>query len=158
MKIAIGADHRGFELKEFLKKNIDSNYATWTDVGTFDQQRTDYPLYTLPVCLEVLKASVDCGILICGSGAGMSIAANRFSYIYAALVWNEDVARISKEDDNSNIIVLPADFIDNELAKKIVISWLNAKFKGGRYKKRIDMIDIINPDNIDNNNNNNCCG
>jgi ribose 5-phosphate isomerase B len=144
MKIAIGADHRGYELKEYLKNNLNNSFnIKWVDVGTHDIKRTDYPLYTLPVCLEVLQGSVQAGILICGTGVGMAIAANRFSHIYAGIAWNEEVARLNKEHDNVNILILPADFITNELAVKIVQAWLSAEFKGDRYKTRLDMIDAI---------------
>lgn len=157
MRIAIGSDHRGFELKKLIIEKYNKDEIKWTDVGTGDTQRTDYPVYTLPVCLEILQGTADAGILICGSGVGMSIAANRFSNIYAALVWNEEVARLSKEHDNANILILPADFISNEQAFSMIHAWLNAQFKGDRYKTRLDMIDMITQE-VFSPSNNNCCG
>lgn len=144
MRIAIGADHKGFELKEYIKKNF--NYEQnikWIDVGTNNNTRTDYPLYTLPVCLKVLQGSADVGILISSTGVGMSIAANRFSQIYAGIAWSEEVARLNKEQNNVNILILPADFINQEQSFKILNAWLSAEFKGERYKLRLNMIDVI---------------
>lgn len=173
MRIAIGSDHRGFKLKEYLREKIkmnDQNKIEWIDCGAFNDTRSDYPEFAVPVCNEVEDENADCGILICGTGVGMSIAANKFLTIYAALAWSEEVAKASREDDNSNILVLPSDFVSNELAEKIIFAWINAKFKGGDYQKRIDMINEISGtviaeilDEIDemssskNNNNDTCC-
>ncbi|MDR3646614.1 MAG: ribose 5-phosphate isomerase B [Candidatus Babeliales bacterium] len=139
MRIAIGADHRGFQLKEFIKEQFSE--ITFNDVGAFDNERSDYPEFTLRVCVELLQGSADLAILICGTGVGMSIAANRFSGIYAGLAWNEEIAKLNKEHDNANILILPADFVTNENAIKIINSWLNAEFLGGRHKERLEMID-----------------
>ena len=145
MKIAIGADHRGFLFKEMLKKNksIARYDIEWVDFGAGDNQRSDYPLFVTPVCKALQAGQAQKGILICGSGVGMSIAANRFAGIYAALVWNEDVARVSCEDDNANILVLPSDFISADNVVPIVAAWLSATFKNGHYQKRLTMIDQL---------------
>lgn len=145
----MGSDHRGFELKQLIRDNFVKDAEIEEDIklldlGCYDSERTDYPLYTLPVCLEVLQGSAQAGILFCGTGIGMSIAANRFSHIYAGIAWNEEVARRAKEDDNVNILVLPADYLTFDSAAKIINVWLKAEFKGGRYKARLDMIDSIN--------------
>ncbi len=147
MRIAIGSDHRGFDLKNKLQNSVFNEEIKWIDVGTDNQDKVDYPLFALPVCLEVLQGSADLGILICGSGIGMSIAANRFSQIYAALVWNEEVAKSAKEKNNANILILPANFITDVEAKNIVQAWLKAEFLGAEYQKRINMIDAINDTN-----------
>lgn len=143
MKIALGTDHRGFMLKELLKKhaNLASIPIEWVDFGAFDANRSDYPIFVDKVCAAMASKSADYGILLCGSGVGMSIAANRTPGIYAALVWNPEVARASKEDDNANVLVLPADYISEVQMLAIVTAWLGATFKGGRYQERIDMID-----------------
>ena len=143
MKIALGTDHRGFVLKELLKKhaNLASQQIEWIDFGAFDANRSDYPVFVDKVCAAMSSKSVDYGILLCGSGVGMSIAANRHPGIYAALVWNQEVARASKEDDNANVLVLPADFISEVQMLAMVTAWLGVTFKGGRYQERIDMID-----------------
>lgn len=143
LRIAIGVDHRGFKLKEYLLSlsKINTTNIIWTDVGTYTSERTDYPIYTKKVVNLILEKKVDLGILACGSGIGMAIAANRFKDIYAGLVWNADIAKSAKEDDNVNVLVLPADFVTLDLAKDIISNWLGAKFKGDRYAERIAMID-----------------
>lgn len=137
-KILIAADHRGYNLKEFLKTNVEL-----TDYGTNSTESIDYPLLVPSVCKELQKNASYNAILICGSGVGMSIAANRFKGIYAALCWNKDISRKAKEDDNANILILPADFISNKVALDTVNSWLKSKFKGGKYQRRINQIDNI---------------
>jgi ribose 5-phosphate isomerase B len=139
MKISIGADHRGFALKQELIKHFHD--TTWLDVGTFDTSRTHYPIFARRVCESVLSQEVDAGILICGSGVGASIAANRHKKIYAALCWNKTVARVAREHDGSNVLVLPADFVSEQEAFAICDAWLSASFKGGVYQDRLTMID-----------------
>lgn len=142
MKIAIGTDHRGYDQKEFLKRTlyIPDTSIEWLDCGTFSKERTDYPVYAQKVCVAIQKKEADYGILLCGSGVGMSIAANRFFGIYAALVWNDTVAQLAKEDDNANVLVIPSDFMDEHMLSKSVIAWLLATFKEGRYQQRISII------------------
>ncbi len=139
MKICIGSDHRGFELKENIIEFY-KNYE-WIDVGTDSSEVTDYPLYAQAVCAAILEKKVDSGILLCGSGIGISIAANRFKGIYAALCWSPEVARLAKEDDNVNVLVLPADFISLSQAVSCIDIWQKTAFKGGRYAKRLNLID-----------------
>ncbi len=139
MKISIGADHRGVELKKKLIEHFTE--IEWIDQGADNGDRPDYPIYARRVCSDVLDGKADYGILICGSGIGMSIAANRFNGIYAGLCWSVDVARLAKEDDGVNVLVLPVDFITSRQACEIVFSWLDATFKGGRYQERLEMLD-----------------
>jgi ribose 5-phosphate isomerase B len=143
IRIVLGADHRGYALKEFLKQQQTIAHYTisWFDVGTHSQERTDYPLFAQSACKVMLEGIADYGILLCGTGVGMAIAANRFKGIYAGLVWNTEIARLSKEDDNTNILVLPSDYMHNEQALEILHVWLKAEFKQGRYQERITMID-----------------
>lgn len=142
MNIAIGSDHRGFECKAYLKQYVvgTEDPIAWIDVGAFDDERSDYPVFSEAVTYSVLNKEADFGVLICGSGVGMGIVANRFSGIFAGVVWNEEVARLSREHDNTNILVIPSDFVSNELAATMVNAWLMAEFKGGRYQERLDMI------------------
>jgi len=140
MKIAIGTDHRGFIHKEFIKKNMSEH--EWIDVGTYDRERTDYPIYAQKVLDLFLHHKVDYGLLLCSTGIGMAIAANRHSSVYAAVVWNEEVARQAKAEDNINILVLPSDFILLEESVAIIRVWLSTDFKGGRYLERLKMIDF----------------
>ncbi len=143
--IAIGADHRGFAMKEYLKKEcvVPKYLITWSDVGAYTDERSDYPIFAIEVsqCIQQKKAQY--GVLLCGTGVGMAVAANRFAGIYAALVWNVHVARQAKEDDNANVLVLPSDYINNKKARDMIITWLGAEFKHQRYKQRIAIIDAI---------------
>ena len=141
MHIAIGSDHRGFLLKQYLIQDTFSQEIRWHDVGCYSLDICDYPIFAQKVCKLLLHESIDYGVLICGSGIGMSIAANRFRGIYAALAWNVDIARASKEDDNANILVFPADFISLQDGHDMMESWLNAVFKGGHHADRLIMID-----------------
>lgn len=145
MKIAIGADHRGFHHKEIIKQQlqIPGKKIEWIDVGAHDDNRSDYPVFVKSVCFSMLDGVADAGILLCGSGVGMSIAANRFEKIYAALVWNEEVARTCKEDDNANVLVIPADFVTAAQSIVFIKAWLRSEFKNGRYHDRLAMIDSI---------------
>jgi len=139
MKISIGADHRGYSLKNALIKHFAK--LEWADVGAFDKKRSDYPVFAQKVCQSILKKKAKRGILICGSGVGMVIAANRYPKIYATLCWNSEIARVARQDDGSNVLVLPSDFITKSQAIAIVEAWLAAPFKGGHYQERLDMVD-----------------
>jgi len=141
MKITIGSDHRGYELKEHIKNYFSE--VEWLDVGTMNgNERFDYPIVAKKVCNNLLNGQADRGVLLCGSGVGISIAANRYPKIYAALCWSPEVAKIAREHDCANILVLPADFIASSGAIDIIKTWLNAKFLGGRHQKRLEMLEI----------------
>ena len=144
ISIAIGADHRGFKLKEFLKQqhSCAGHTIAWQDCGACDDQRSDYPIFAHLVCQQMLTDHIMYGVLLCGTGVGMAIAANRFEGIYAAVAWNIDIARLAREDDNCNVLVIPADFCDEQLAWRMVEVWLASKFKEGRYAERIGLIDV----------------
>ena len=135
----IGTDHRGYAHKEAIKQVL--SQVTWVDVGCFSCQRCDYPPYAYEAVMKMREGIAQGGVLLCGTGVGMSIAANRFAGIYAALAWNETIARASKTDDNANIIVLPADDLSPLQAADVVFAWMEAAFKEGRYQERIAMID-----------------
>jgi ribose 5-phosphate isomerase B len=140
MIIAIGSDHRGFELKEKIIKEV--SVIDWLDCGSRNKERSDFPVFAKVVCDSLFSGDADLGILICGSGIGMAIAANRFKGIYAALCWNKPVAVEAKQDSNSNVLVLPADFIEFEMANEIIEVWINSTFKHEeRYRKRLEMVD-----------------
>ena len=143
--IALGADHRGYDLKQALlsESTYGDHTIVWHDVGTDSKERTDYPLYTRRVVNLVLKGQADYGILTCGSGIGVSIAANRFQKIYAGIVWNETVARLAKEHDNVNVLILPADYIDLALAQSCITAWLSSEFKKGRYLERLSLLEAM---------------
>lgn len=141
--IAIGSDHRGFLLKKFLltQSSFGGNSIRWLDYGCDSLERTDYPLYAQLVCEAILTKKTSLGILLCGNGVGMSIAANRYKKIYAALVWNALMAVTSKEDDNSNILSIPSDYMTEHEAVISITAWLNAEFKKGRYLQRLELLD-----------------
>jgi ribose 5-phosphate isomerase B len=143
MKIAIGTDHRGFDYKELIKQQVmhQQEVVSWIDVGTFSSEPVDYPLFAKLVCELIKAGTVSQGILLCASGVGMAVAANRFAGIYAAVAWNEEVARASRTDDDSNILVIPADFVDQDKLIALVEAWLATPFKGGKYQRRISTID-----------------
>ena len=139
MKIAIGTDHRGFLHKEFIKQHIPA--INWIDVGTYNQDRTDYPIFANKVVQTMLSNQAQAGVLICASGGGMAIAANRYKNIYAVVAWNSEIARQCKQDDNANVLVLPSDFVSCDEAVAMINEWLAQEFKGGRYAERLTMID-----------------
>lgn len=140
-KIAIGSDHIGFSHKAFLIEKLQSQGYQLIDMGTFDEQRTDYPLYAKKVANAIQDQQADCGILICGTGIGISIAANKFPTIRCALCSDEYSALMSREHNNSNIIALGAKLLSYEKALSLVTLWLNTAYEGGRHQKRLAMIE-----------------
>jgi ribose 5-phosphate isomerase B len=141
--IALGADHGGVELKEEIKKYLDENDIKYKDYGTFNTERTDYPIYAEKVAKAIQAKECENGILICKSGAGMTIVANKFKGIRAALGFNEAVTRAAKADDDINILILPSEYVSVSCAIASVRSWIATEFKGGRYNDRILMIENI---------------
>ncbi len=140
-RVALGADHGGFHMKEALKDWLAQHSCQFTDFGTHSPESVDYPEYAFLVAKEVASGAFDCGVLICKSGIGMSIAANRIPGARAALVNDERWARMSREHNDANILVLSALDIDNERAKAILDVWLNTKFEGGRHERRVKQMD-----------------
>jgi len=144
-RIIIASDHRGYWLKDHLKQYdaIGTTYISWYDVGPFTPERSDYTEYGIHACNEFRDDKGDCLILICGTGTGMAIVANRYRYLYAGVAWTPEIARHGKEDDNMNVLALPADWIDQNQAHDIINAWLESHFKRGRYAQRVSMIDTI---------------
>ncbi|MBI2774828.1 RpiB/LacA/LacB family sugar-phosphate isomerase [Candidatus Dependentiae bacterium] len=141
--LAIGADHRGYMYKEQLKKisQFGGCSVTWIDVGVQNTERADYPVPAQAAVAEIKNGNAQGALLLCGSGVGMAIAANRFPGIYAAVVWEPIVARMAKEDDNANVLSLSADYVDFKTTVQCIEEWLNATFKEGRYAFRLSLID-----------------
>jgi len=140
MKIAIGSDHRGFIYKQLLQKHFET--IVWKDCGTDSTDNVDYPLYVQKVVQAVLTKEVERGIVLCGSGIGVSIAANRHKGIYAALAWSPEIARLSREHNNANVLALPADFMSQEELCDTVEQWVTTSFlENERYQRRIVMLD-----------------
>ena len=139
-KVAIGSDHAGFELKEAVKKYLENNNITYKDFGPFSDERADYPDYAHPVAKAVTDKSVDLGILICGSGNGINMTANKHQEIRSALCWQEDIAEMARLHNNANIIALPARYMSEEAALKCVDIFLKTDFEGGRHADRVAKI------------------
>ena len=138
MKIAIASDHAGFELKKMILNDLPD--LDIKDLGTYSEDSVDYPDFGFKLAEAVAKKEFDCGILICGSGIGMSIVANKVNGIRAALCQTKEFAELSKRHNNANVLVLSGRFISHYLAKEIIEVWLNTPFEGGRHKRRIDKI------------------
>lgn len=138
--IAIGSDHGGFALKEKLKERL-KDEIEWVDFGTFSTESVDYPEIAYEVAESVARGENEAGVLICRTGVGMSIVANKVKGIRCALCYNEKVGKLCKEHNNANMIALPADMISEEEAVKIIHEWLGAQFAGGRHQRRVDMIE-----------------
>jgi ribose 5-phosphate isomerase B len=141
--IAIGSDHGGLNLKTALKSYLTRREIQVSDAGTDNNDSVDYPTFGLKVAETVAGGSVDSGILICGTGIGMSIAANKIPGIRAALVTDVFMARMAKEHNNANILVLGGRVLDEQKACDLVGAWLDASFEGGRHQGRLDMISEI---------------
>lgn len=140
MKITIGADHRGFGLKERLKSYLIRQGYQVLDKGTFSSQPVDYPDYAFAVAEAVAKGKASRGILICATGIGMAIAANKVKGVRAALCYEPRTARLSREHNNANLLCLGADITDPLKATRIVRVWLNTEFSGGRHSRRLAKI------------------
>lgn len=147
-RIAIGADHAGFKLKEFVKSFLKEKGFEVIDVGTYSEERCHYPIYAQKVAQMVSKGEIEKGILICGSGIGMSIVANKFKGVRAALCHNIYSAKYSRLHNNSNILCLGGRVTGEDLTKEIVETWLETPFEGGRHEERLSLIEEIEKNNF----------
>ncbi len=138
--IAIGSDHAGFKLKEYLKKELIMKGHSLKDFGAFNEESIDYPDIAHPLAIAVGKNDFDFGILICGSGNGVSIVANKHKNIRAALCWNEEIAKLARLHNDANILSIPARFISEKTALSIVEMFLITNFEGGRHLLRVQKI------------------
>jgi ribose 5-phosphate isomerase B len=139
-KIAIGSDHAGFDHKEVLKKWLADNGYEIKDFGTYSKESADYPDFAHPVAEAVEDNQFELGVLICGSANGVAMAANKHQGIRAAICWNEEVAGLSRQHNNANIVCLPARFVSFDLAIKITDRFLHESFEGGRHQRRVAKI------------------
>jgi ribose 5-phosphate isomerase B len=139
MKITIGSDHAGLEYKSKIVKFLEKNNHTVLDVGTFNAESVDYPDYAHLVAQEVVVGA-DFGILICGSGNGVSMAANKHAGIRAALCWSEDIAKLARQHNDANIISLPARFLSIDKCIGLITTFLKETFEGGRHLRRVEKI------------------
>lgn len=141
LRVAVGADHGGFGLKEKIVEYLKSKNIEYKDFGTYSAESCDYPEFAQKVAIEVSKGNFNRGILVCGSGIGMSITANKVKGISAALCWNEATATSARTHNNSNVLCLGERQIGTDMGLKIVDIWLHTEFEGGRHQKRVEMIE-----------------
>lgn len=133
--IAIGSDHAGFDYKELLKSFLSDHEVK--DFGTFNADSVDYPDFAHPVANAVESGVFTFGILVCGSANGVAITANKHQQIRAAICWQKEIAELARQHNNANIICIPARFVSEDLAKEMVIAFLNTEFEGGRHAGRV---------------------
>jgi len=142
-KLLIASDHAGFPLKEKLKAYLKKKGIGVKDLGTHSLQRCDYPEYAYELAKGISSGKYKRGILVCKSGIGNSIVANRLPRVRAALCYNLKAAKLSRRHNDSNVLVLGSAFVKTELAKRMVTAWLNTKFLGGRHRRRVDQIEEV---------------
>ena len=147
MKIAIGADHAGFEVKEKIKKQLEEMNLEVEDLGTNSLDSVDYPDYGAAVGRFVASGKADEGIIICGSGIGIAIAANKVHGVRAAQAWNEETARLARQHNDANVLSIGARVIPEAEIPKIVSAWFAAKFEGGRHAGRVVKITELENEN-----------
>ncbi|MDE6231677.1 MAG: ribose 5-phosphate isomerase B [Muribaculaceae bacterium] len=142
IKVAFASDHAGFRLKERLKAYMKEKGYDVEDFGTFNEESCDYPDYAHPAALGVENGDCAFGITMCGTGNGITMTLNKHQGIRAALCWQPEIAALAKQHNNANILSLPARFISEEEAIRIVDAYLKAEYEGGRHQRRIDKISV----------------
>ena len=138
--VAIGSDHAGFDYKEGLKNWLTKNGYVVKDFGTYNTESADYPDFAHPVSTAVESKEFEVGVLVCGSANGVAITANKHQGIRAAICWNEELASLSRQHNDANVVCIPARFVEFETAEKILDRFLHASFEGGRHAKRVGKI------------------
>ena len=140
-KILIASDHAGFELKEKLEAALADLGFEVDDLGTNSADSTDYADYAHPLAKRVSNGEVQRGVLMCGTGLGMSYTANRYPHVRAAVAWTPEIAKLAREHNDANVLVLPARFVDDKQAVEILKAWLDTPFEGGRHARRVEKIE-----------------
>ena len=140
-EILIASDHAGVELKRKLEAELETLGFTVRDLGTDSSASTDYPDYAHPLAKEISEGKVKRGVLLCGTGLGMSYVANRYPNVRAAVSWSEEVAELARSHNDANVLVLPARFLKDDEAVKILRKWLTTPFEGGRHQRRVVKIE-----------------
>lgn len=140
MKIGIASDHAGYELKEFLKNHLQSKGYYLTDFGPSSDESCDYPDFAHPLATSVENKENDLGIIMCGSGNGINMTANKHQGVRSALAWLPEIASLARMHNNANVLALPARYLSFEEALAIVDAYLDAEFEGGRHERRVDKI------------------
>ena len=148
MKIAIAADHAGFDGKELIKQTLDEIGVEYDDMGTYSAESVDYPDFARKVAEAVARGDYEQGVLVCGSGTGMAISANKVRDIRAAVAWNAETARLARQHNNANILAVGARTSPEGTIPDIVKAWFDADFEGGRHAGRVDKITQIEKDDL----------
>ena len=141
MKIALASDHGGFELKEAIKTHLKKRGFELLDLGTDSNESVDYPKYGQGCGEAVATGKADLGIVCCGTGIGISMAANKVKGVRCGLCTSVDMAKLTKQHNNANVLALGGRIVEESLALKIVDTWLDTEFEGGRHQRRVDMLD-----------------
>lgn len=141
MKIAIASDHGGFALKEVVKAHLEERGLEVMDLGTHSEASVDYPVYGKACGEAVVSGEADCGIVVCGTGIGISIAANKVKGVRCGLCTSVEMAQLTKQHNNANVLALGGRTTAPELALQIVDAWLDTEFEGGRHERRTNMLD-----------------
>lgn len=141
MKIAVASDHGGFALKEEVKRHLKERGLEILDLGTYSEESVDYPVYGKACGEAVVSKEVDLGVVVCGTGIGISMAANKVKGVRCGLCTSVEMARLTKQHNNANILALGGRTTDPALAMEIVDAWLDTEFEGGRHQRRTDMLD-----------------
>ena len=140
--IGLASDHAGYELKEFVKTYLQEKGIEFQDFGTYSEASCDYPDFAHPLAEAVEAGTCYPGIAICGSGEGISMTLNKHQGIRAALCWKEEIAKLCRQHNNANVLVMPGRFVSREEARQIMDAFLNTEFEGGRHQARIDKIPV----------------
>ena len=144
--ILIGSDHAGLQLKSSLKEHLRSRGFEVVDKGTHSAESADYPDFAHAVAESVAAHAGEIGIVVCGSGNGVNISANKHPGVRSALAWNPEVGALARQHNNANVLALPARFISEEEAMRIVDAFLDASFEGGRHQRRVEKIELRSAD------------
>jgi RpiB/LacA/LacB family sugar-phosphate isomerase len=142
-RIAVGADHAGFLMKERLREYLQARGYAVEDCGTYSQRAADYPDYAQKVAIRVARREVEWGLLVCGTGVGMAIAANKIPGVRAATCNDTLLARFAREHNNANLLALGSRMLDESAARKIVDTWAATRFAGGRHKQRVEKVTAL---------------
>ncbi len=140
--LALASDHAGFPRKQTIIKFLEENNIAYKDLGTYSEESVDYPVYAHKIAEAIEKGEFELGITFCGSGQGISIAANKHQGVRSGVCWNPEIAALAREHNNANICAIPGRFVSDEEAIAIVKAFLSAEFEGGRHARRVDMIPV----------------
>ena len=140
--IPIASDHAGFEMKQVLARTLRELGYEVQDLGTTSGESVDYPDFAHPLAREVSEGEVTRGVLLCGTGLGMSYVANRYPHVRAAVAWTPEVAALARQHNDANVLVLPARLISNADGQAILKKWLDTPFEGGRHERRVEKIEV----------------